>query len=118
MTDDPAIATDLLLESLRAAAIASGPAMHERVLAGLVPAAAAAGDMVLAARCAGALEALGHPQHEISDPAIPPPTDPALTAALRKPAYATFIGEGRAGGIDLITTLYPRHGGTGPVTRD
>jgi predicted ATPase/DNA-binding CsgD family transcriptional regulator len=118
LTSDPAAAADLLLECLRAAAIASGPVMNERVLTGLVSAAASAGDMVLAARCAGALEALGTAQRGISGPAFPPAADPALTAALRKPAYATFVGDGRAGGIDLITTLYPRHSGTGPVTRD
>jgi hypothetical protein len=116
MTSDPAAVADLLLECLRAAAIASGPVMTERVLTGLISAAASAGDMVLAARCAGALEALGE-EREISGPAVMSPAEPALTAELRRPAYATFIGEGRAGGIDLITALYPRQGYTGPVTR-
>jgi hydrogenase maturation factor HypE len=57
--------------------------------------AAVAGDLVLAARCLGALTALGQPAEAEAD------------QALQDPAYATFVSEGRAGGIDLITTLYP-----------
>ena len=109
LTQDPAAAADLLLQSLRAATIASGPAMHARVLAGLLAAAASAGDLVLAARCLGALEAPGGPaSHETADPASGPAVDPGLERTLREPGYATFVSEGRAGGIDLITTLYPR----------
>jgi predicted ATPase/DNA-binding CsgD family transcriptional regulator len=118
ITSAPAATADLLLECLGAAAIASGPVMSERVLTRLVSAAAAAGDIVLAARCAGAREALGETEREVSGPAGISPAEPALTAELRRPAYATFIGEGRMGGIDLITALYPRHGGTGQVTKD
>jgi hypothetical protein len=33
--------------------------------------------------------------------------DPGLQQALGQPAYATFVSEGRAGGIGLITALYP-----------
>ncbi|MGE5287222.1 MAG: ATP-binding protein [Micromonosporaceae bacterium] len=108
ITGDPAAATNLLLRSLRAAAIASGPALHAQILAGLVAAGAAAGDLVLAARCLGALEALGKPaQPGPANPALAH-TDPALMRTLREPAYTTYVSEGHAGGIDLITTLYPR----------
>lgn len=109
LTEDPATAKDLLLACLRAATIASGPAMHARVLAGLLSAAASAGDLVLAARCLGVLEAPGGPARPgYPDPGSGPAADPELERTLRGPGYATFVSEGRTGGIDLITTLYPR----------
>jgi predicted ATPase/DNA-binding CsgD family transcriptional regulator len=107
--DDPAVTPDLLLRSLHAAAIARGPAMHAQILARLITAGAAAGDLVLAARCLGALTALGKPTgREATGAASAPPPAPALKRILHRPAYTTFVSEGRAGGIDLITTLYPR----------
>jgi hypothetical protein len=116
MTDDPAAVTGLLLESLHAAAIASSPAMHARILTDLITAAASTGDLALAARCAGALEAVGtQVPHVAADRASTLPASSVLKATLRGPTYATFIEEGRAGGIDLLTTLYPRQDGTGPV---
>jgi hypothetical protein len=75
-----------------------------------VIAAAATNDLVLAARCLGALDALDAPgaaNHRTPDPASTPPS-PALKQTLQEPAYATFVSEGRVGGIDLITTLYRR----------
>jgi hypothetical protein len=111
ITDDPATTTDLLLQCLPAAAIASGTAMHARILAGLVTAAAAANDLVLAARCLGALDALDAAgtaaRRGAFDPAPTPPS-PALKQTLQGPAHATFVSEGRVGGIELIATLYPR----------
>lgn len=109
ITDDPAATIDLLLQALPAAALAGGPAMHARILAALIAAAAATDDLVLAARCLGVLDALDAPgkaaTRETPDPAPPPPS-PALKQTLQGPAYATFVSEGRAGGIELITTLY------------
>lgn len=106
---DPGARTELLLESLRAAAIAGGPAIRARVLADLTTAAFSSGNLILAARCAGALEALT-PQvpRKAADPSAALPADPALTATMRDPAYATFVAEGRTGGIDLLTRLYSR----------
>ncbi|HLK72603.1 MAG TPA: LuxR C-terminal-related transcriptional regulator [Streptosporangiaceae bacterium] len=88
---EPAAARDLLLQGVPAAAITRDPILQAQILARLMTAGAAVGDLVLAARCRGALAALGQPA----------PADPA------GPAYATFVSEGRAGGIDLISTLYP-----------
>jgi hypothetical protein len=81
--------------------------MRAHVLADLTAAAFSSGNLILAARCAGALEALS-PQapRQAADPPAAPPADPALTATMRNPAYATFVEEGRAGGIDLLTRLY------------
>jgi hypothetical protein len=88
---EPAAARDLLLQGVPAAAITRDPILQAQILARLMAAGAAVGDLVLAARCRGALAALGQPA----------PADPV------GPAYATFVSEGRAGGIDLISTLYP-----------
>ena len=105
---DPAATAGLLLQSLRAAAIASGPATHAQILGELIAAAAAAGELVLSARCLGALDASGNAAGPgAAQPALPP-ADPALERTLRAPAYATYVGEGHAGGINLITALYPR----------
>ncbi len=106
--DDPAAAAGLLLQSLRAAAIASGPATHAQILAELITAAAAADDLVLSARCLGVLDALGHAAGPgAAQPALPS-ADSSVERTLRAPAYATYISEGHAGGVDLITALYPR----------
>jgi predicted ATPase/DNA-binding CsgD family transcriptional regulator len=106
---DPAAAAGLLLQSLRAAAIASGPATHAQILGELTTAAAAADDRVLSARCLGALDAVDNAAAApgAAEPALPP-ADSALERTLRAPAYATYVSEGHAGGIDLITALYPR----------
>jgi hypothetical protein len=66
---------------------------------------------VLAARCLGALQAITGPAPDGPGPGLPAPgtaLDPGLRQALSQPAYATFVSEGRDGGIDLITALYPR----------
>jgi predicted ATPase/DNA-binding CsgD family transcriptional regulator len=115
LTGDPATATGFLLESLRAAAIAGGPAMCAQVLADLAATGVRAGNLVLAARCAGALEALGVAPDQHSEPGKPV-FGPALQAQLGTPAYRTFAEEGQAGGIELITALYPR-GSIGPANR-
>jgi len=101
----PADATRLLAESLRAAAISSAPQMHARILARLMAAAGSAGDLTLAARCLGALEALGEPASTGAGPAA----SAELRRTLAEPAYATFVSEGRTGGMALlITSLHPR----------
>jgi predicted ATPase/DNA-binding CsgD family transcriptional regulator len=106
----PAAATDMLLQGLGLAMHAAGGQLCAQVLASLTTAAAAAGDLPLAARALGALEALAAPPH----PAAPGatgggPAVPAdLAGALHGPAYATYIAEGRAGGISLIVSRYPR----------
>jgi len=104
---DPAARTDLLLESLHAAAIVGGPGMRARVLADLTAAAFSSRNLVLTARCAGALEALNRQApREAADLAAAILADPARNAAMCDPAYASFFEEGRAGGIDLLTRLY------------
>jgi hypothetical protein len=107
--DGPAVAKDLLVQALGVAAIVSGPAIQEHILAGLITAGGAVDDLTLAARCLGALDALGKPAEQMAagrDGAPPPAPD--LIRTLRGPGYATFVSEGRAGGIDLLTTLYSR----------
>jgi predicted ATPase/DNA-binding CsgD family transcriptional regulator len=96
---DPAAAADLLLQGLRAAVLAGGDALGARVLASLATAAAEAGELPLAARALGALDALGQPQA--------PAATKALADILQSPAYSTYVEEGRVGGISLITTRYP-----------
>jgi hypothetical protein len=104
----PAAAADLLLQGLGMAMLASGGSLCARVLASLATAAAAAGDLPLAARALGALDALGQPEAPASTGNTQPAVPTDLTAALQTPAYATYTEEGRAGGISLIVTLYPR----------
>jgi hypothetical protein len=72
--------------------------MQALVLARLMSTAAAVGDQALAARCLGALDALGQAGA----------ADQELAAGLRGPACATFVSEGRAGGAGLVTALYRR----------
>jgi len=99
-----AAATDMLLQALGMAMLAGGGSLCARVLASLTTAAAEAGELPLAARVFGALDALGQPQDGPAGtrPAIP--TD--LARALQAPACATYVEEGRAGGTSLIVTLY------------
>ena len=105
---DPGAAADLLLQGLGMAMLAGGGSLCARVLAILTTAAAAAGDLPLAARAFGALEALGPPQAQ-ADTADARPAVPAdLFSALQAPACAAYVEEGRAGGTSLIITLYPR----------
>jgi len=104
----PAAAADLLLQGLGTAMLAGGGTLRARVLASLTAAAAAAGDLPLAARALGALDALGQPQTSASTQDMPPAISADLADALQAPAYATYAEEGRAGGISLIVTLYPR----------
>ena len=94
---DPAAAADLLLRGLGMAMLAGGGLLRARVLASLVTAAVAAGDLPLAARAFGALDALGQAQAVPAD----------LASALQAPACNSYVEEGRVGGISLITTLYP-----------
>jgi predicted ATPase/DNA-binding CsgD family transcriptional regulator len=104
LTPDPAVRSELLLGALGAAAVASGAPLHAQILTALASAAAAAGDLVLAARCRGALAAIAGqvPGGQL------PELDPALQRTLSQPAYATFVNEGRDGGVGLIVALYPR----------
>jgi predicted ATPase/DNA-binding CsgD family transcriptional regulator len=125
LTADPAVQCELLLGALGAAAIASGPPLQAQILIGLTGAAAAAGDLVLAARCLGALEPIAGQATGSARPAtggtgqatggtgrghreLAAAVDPGLLQALGRPAYATFVSEGREGGVGLITALYPR----------
>ncbi len=103
---DQAEAVDLLLQALPSAAMTE-EAVRRTVLTKLVGAADAAGDLVLAARCLGALQALRQPGRPGS-PAQDCDVDQALARRLTHGAYATYFGEGLAGGTGLLTTLYPR----------
>ena len=98
ITEDPAEATRLLLECLSAVLLAGGRTLQGQVLARLMEAGEAAGDLVLAARSWGALESLSS--------APLPAGGPALSATLQEPAYATFVSEGRAGGAELLISRY------------
>jgi predicted ATPase/DNA-binding CsgD family transcriptional regulator len=106
---EPEAAVDALLQGISIAVMADDVTLGERLLRALPAAASAAGHLPLAARALGACEALGQP----AQPAIavhhqPPGMPDDVVQALRAPAYATFVSEGRAGGITLLTTLYPR----------
>ena len=104
----PAAAADLLLQGLATAMLAGGGSLCARVLADLTTAAAQAGDLPLAARALGALDALGQPQAQAGTADAQPAVPADLISALQAPACAAYIEEGRAGGISLIITLYPR----------
>ena len=86
---------------------AGGGSLCARILARLTT-PAAAGDLPLAARALGALDALGQLQALANtwDAQSAVPAD--LAGALQAAAYATYVEEGRAGGISLILSLYPR----------
>jgi hypothetical protein len=103
---DPAAAADLLLQALPAAAVSDAD-LRVAVLTELVSAGAAAGNLVLAARCLGALHAL-RPLDQPGQPAKAGAADQALAARLRRDAYATYFDEGLAGGAGLVCALYPR----------
>jgi predicted ATPase/DNA-binding CsgD family transcriptional regulator len=106
--DDPEAAADLLLQGLGMAMLAGGASLGAQILAGLTTAAAAAGDLPLAARALGALDALGLPQSEPGHAGAQAAVPPDLVTALYAPGCATYLEEGQAGGISLIVTLYPR----------
>jgi hypothetical protein len=55
----------------------------------------------MAARALGAFTALRPPGQQAAAPE-------AGFEAVSEPAYATFFDEGLAGGIDLLTAVYPR----------
>jgi hypothetical protein len=86
----------------------AGESLAARVLASLAAVAAEAGDLPLAARAFGALDALGPPQPGPGRASAPAAVPPGLAAALYAPGCATYLEEGRVGGISLIITLYPR----------
>jgi len=104
--DQPATAAELLLQALAVAMLASGKSLRERVLVSLIGAAAAAGDLPLAARAFGALESFRQPQAQagLSDAGSAIPAD--LLNTLQAAGCAAYVDEGRAGGVDLIATLY------------
>ncbi|MGE5136508.1 MAG: ATP-binding protein [Gemmatimonadota bacterium] len=99
---EPAAAADLLLQGLGMAMIAGDGPLRARILAALTRAAAAAGDLPLAARAFGTLS--GEQPAGSGDDTLPA----ELVETLRAPAYATFVAEGRAGGPALLGTRYPR----------
>ncbi len=105
---DPEAAADLLLQGLGMAMVAGGASLGAQILASLTTAAAAAGDLPLAARALGALDALDLPQSEPGHAGARAAAPPDLVTALYAPGCATYLEEGRAGGISLIVTLYPR----------
>jgi predicted ATPase/DNA-binding CsgD family transcriptional regulator len=105
---DPAAAADLLLQGLGIAMLAGGESLCAQVLASLTTAATAAGDLPLAARALGALNALGQPQDRDGTAGRRAAVPGELASALQAPTWATYVDEGRAGGISLIITLYPR----------
>ena len=104
----PEAAVGLLLQRLELAMLASGASLGARVLASLTTAAAAAGDLPLAARALGALDALGLPHSEAGRAGAQTAAPANLAATPYAPACASYLEEGRPGGISLIITLYPR----------
>jgi predicted ATPase/DNA-binding CsgD family transcriptional regulator len=102
----PAAATDLLLQGLGMAMLAGGGSLCARVLASLTTAAAATGDLPLAARALGALDALDRPQAPSSRAQAWPSVPADLADVLSASACAPYVDEGRAGGISLIIALY------------
>ena len=104
----PDAAVDLLLRGLGMAMLAGGGSLCARVLVGLTTAAAEAGDLPLAARALGTRDALGQPPDGDGNAGARPAVPADLVSALQAPACAAYVEEGRAGGISLIITLYPR----------
>ncbi len=104
----PEAAADLLLQGLGMAMLAGSGALCRHVLAGLVTAAAEAGNLPLAARALGALDALGQPQAQAGTGDDSPSVPAGLASALQDAACAVYVQEGRAGGISLIISLYSR----------
>lgn len=102
----PVAAAVLLVEALGMAMLAGGSSLCERVLASLTAAAAEAGDLPLAARSLGALDALGQPPVRDGLAEDRPAVAADLVSTLQAPGCAAYVDEGRAGGIGLITTLY------------
>jgi predicted ATPase/DNA-binding CsgD family transcriptional regulator len=102
----PEGAARLLVEALGTALLVGSNSLCERVLARLTTAAVEAGDLPLAARSFGALEALGQPQDQagVADARAALTAD--LVRTLQNPACAAYVDEGKAGGLGLITTLY------------
>jgi hypothetical protein len=100
----PTAAAALLLQALGMAVLAGGTPLCQRVLASLTAAAADAGELPLAARAFGALEALDQPQAQavLADAAIPA----GLLSTLQAAGCAGYVDEGRAGGVDLVIALY------------
>jgi tetratricopeptide (TPR) repeat protein len=107
---DPAAAAGLLRQALEMAMLAGGGLLRTRVLAGLAVTAAASGDLALAARALGVLDALGHAPSPAGTPGGAAAVPADLAGTLRAPAYRTYLEEGQAGGISLILTLYPAEG--------
>ncbi|HET7018605.1 MAG TPA: LuxR C-terminal-related transcriptional regulator [Streptosporangiaceae bacterium] len=107
LRDDSRAAVDLLLQGLGMAMLAGSESLRAQVLATLITTAAEAGDLPLAARAYGALDAL-HPPAQASPAGTRPAVPADLVSSLQTTACAAYAEEGRAGGIRLITTLYPR----------
>ena len=103
----PGAAAGPLLQGRGMAMLAGGGSLCARVLAILTTAAAAAGDLPLAARAFGALEALGPPQAQAGTADARPAVPADLSSALQAHACAAYAEEGRAGGTSLIITLTP-----------
>src|SRR5262249_11939634 len=93
-------------QGLGMAMLVGGGSLCARVLASLTTAAAEAGDLPLAARALGALDALGELQAQPGTADVPPAIPADLASTLRAPACTTYAQEGRAGGPSLIITLY------------
>jgi hypothetical protein len=96
---DPAAAAGLLLQGLGTAMLA-GESLAARVLASLAAVAAEAGDLPLAARAFGALDALGPPQSgpgRASAPAaVPPAWPPPCTPLVARPTWRKAGSAGSA----------------------
>jgi DNA-binding CsgD family transcriptional regulator len=87
---DPAAAADLLLRGLEMAMLAGGGLLRARVLVSLITAAATAGDLPLAARALGVLDALGR----LQAPAVPAD----LAKDLQAPAFNSYVEEAGSAG--------------------
>ena len=101
-------AVGLLLQGLGMAMLADSGSLGVQVLANLTTAAAEAGDLPLAARAYGALDALCPPPGQAESANGRPGIPAELVRSLQAASGAAYAEEGRVGGIRLITTLYPR----------